>query len=195
MFVISGGSHSVVPQAEQYNKRGLVDEDFYYQKYLSEQRRDMDFEGEPINHHHNIIAKDFGILARLRDMKSTERTDVGFLYDYNFAGIRGLGIWGVPWVLDRRVKLLKDYSGEDDLQILLEVTYKDGVIINAIDVSDKPAEYFDEQYSNEYFQNTGGQLQIDVIGAAHIKYRCVAIFHFLPEKKSISNLTSLAFFK
>lgn len=113
--------------------------------YLYEQRKKMDTKGEPISHHRKIIAKDYGIIARFRNNNSGLITDEGFLYDYYFAGVRGLGTWGTAWFIDRKAKLLQNYSEENDIQILLEVTYKDGGIDDVIDVSDRPSEYFEEQ--------------------------------------------------
>ena len=51
--------------------------------------------------------------------------------------------------MDRRSRLLSNrVKGIDDpVQLLLEVIYQNGNILNVIDVSDKPEEYFKDQYS------------------------------------------------
>jgi len=78
----------------------------------------------------------------------------GSLMDYFVAGIRALGTWGAARHIDRKyadiAALMKD--DEDDLQILLEVVYKDEQIIDQIDVSDKPCKYFEEQCRQEVVQ-------------------------------------------
>jgi hypothetical protein len=120
--------------------------------YLDEQRKKMDTAGEPMSYHRKVLAKDYGVVARFRNIESIEITDQGFLYDYYFAGIRGLGTWGTAWFIDRKAKLLQGYSEEDDIQLLLEVTYKDGGIVDVIDVSDRPSEYFQEQIDPDYIR-------------------------------------------
>lgn len=83
-----------------------------------------------------IVAKDFAIVARFGE--ASDDSTVDFL----IAGIRGLGTWGAAWFLDRRYKALQALRGDRDIQFLLEVTYKDGMIADVRDVSNQGAEYF-----------------------------------------------------
>ncbi|MBN1548942.1 MAG: DUF4062 domain-containing protein [Syntrophaceae bacterium] len=120
--------------------------------YLNEQRKGMDAAGEPTGRLRRIIAKDYGVIARFKNEQSADITEEGFLYDYYFAGIRGLGTWGTAWYIDRKAKLLQNHPEEGDIQLLLEVTYKNGGIVDVTDVSDRPVEYFEEQNNPIYIR-------------------------------------------
>ncbi len=89
-----------------------------------------------------IVAKDFAILARFRDQRSQVEIRLGYLYDYFLAGIRGLGTWGAGWYLDRRSKSLLQYDPSSDIQLLLEITFVGGRILDVVDVSTMPEAYF-----------------------------------------------------
>ncbi len=94
----------------------------------------------------NIIAKDYGIIARFSVDSNLPMTK-GSLKEYFFAGIRGLGTWGAGWYIDRRYSDFTSYGSFDDIQILVEVTYANGRIDCVKDVSKESQSYFDEQNS------------------------------------------------
>ena len=113
-------------------------------KYLKEQRQEIetyDWSAQM----GRMIAKDYAILSRF----SYGSTDVamldGTLKDYFIAGIRGLGTWGAGWFIDRRYNELAKYEEHENIQLLLEVTYRDERILGVRDVSDEPEKYFAQQ--------------------------------------------------
>lgn len=110
--------------------------------YLRLQRTDEMMGGEWKASMDRIVAKDYAVLARFRDNQDQVETRSGCLFDYFFAGVRGLGTWGAAWFLDRRSKSFLEYDSFSDIQLLLEVTYVNGRILDVIDVSDRPASYF-----------------------------------------------------
>ena len=117
-------------------------------KYLKIQRRSIGYGGSCTARHLEIIAKDFAIIARFPD-NNTRPMESGKLYDYYFAGIRGLGTWGAAKTLDTYYHLLEPYlsSGNPSIQMILEITYKRGRISKIIDVTNEPETYFKEQNS------------------------------------------------
>lgn len=103
----------------------------------------------------DIIARDYAIISRFVDKKFTGNRGVPF-YHYFFAGIRGLGTWGVGWYIDRlpeELSRLADEAPGEDIQALLEVTFKNNRIISVTDVSSEDQDYFDEQNSDSYIKN------------------------------------------
>ena len=113
--------------------------------YLYEQRSRMDISDEwrqPMDH---IVGKDYAILARFRDESADLAMNDGVLYDYFLAGLRGLGTWGAAWYLDRMYPAFRKMEGDENVQLLLEVEYRDGRIYAVRDVSDKPQSYFKEE--------------------------------------------------
>jgi len=93
-----------------------------------------------------IIAKDFAIIGRFKDYKNEGITTEGTLKDYFIAGIRGLGTWGAGWFIDRKYRAFKDLQdSEDDIQVLLEVIYRDETIVDVRDVSNESPNYFRRQ--------------------------------------------------
>lgn len=114
-------------------------------KYLRKQRAQMPG-GECTAAHLNIVARDFAVIARFSEPTRRAMAS-GLLRDYFFAGLHGVGTWGVTWLLDRRFHLLEPYleGPERDVQLLLQVTYKNGRIHDVVDVSDKPESYFIDQ--------------------------------------------------
>jgi hypothetical protein len=111
-------------------------------RYLREQRRSTDADGEWDPRMGQIFAKDYAILARFADRASGVLTSDGLFHDYFIAGIRGLGTWGAAWYIDRKYKYLQGYEEYADIQLLLEVQFSKNFIYDVVDVSDKPAEYF-----------------------------------------------------
>jgi hypothetical protein len=101
-----------------------------------------------------IIAKDFAVLARFKRPPETGIDVVsGHLHDYFLAGIRGLGTWGAGWFIDRSPSLLSKFKESDDIQLLLEVTYKNGRITTVKDVSNQNEKYFEAQLSKKLIRD------------------------------------------
>jgi len=73
----------------------------------------------------------------------------GKLKDYFLAGIRGLGTWGAGWFIDRRYHAIEKLcKGDDrDIQLLLEVTYRNEHVIDVRPVSHEPESYFRNEIS------------------------------------------------
>jgi len=103
-----------------------------------ERQRTGELLGYKPKRHNAVIAKDFAILARFSKPENSR------LKDFFIAGIRGLGTWGAAWFLDQRWEQLAKLCDEqkDDVQLLLEVTYKNGIIQNVRNVSDDLKEDF-----------------------------------------------------
>ena len=108
----------------------------------------MDYKGEWSSKLGKIIAKDYAIISRFKDSE-TETQDTDYLHDYFFAGIRGLGTWGATRFIDRQYKYFIDYEEDKNIQILLEITYRNGTIEEVKDVSDLPQSYFQGENSLE----------------------------------------------
>lgn len=122
-------------------------------KYLMQQRRMIE---SPTwgPEHGKIIAKDFAILARFTDNNTS--SDSGILKDFFFAGIRGLGTWGAGWFLFNKCEVFQKLVEPDEknIQLLLEVTFKDEKIFDVKDVSNQPQSYFDnENNENVVYEN------------------------------------------
>ena len=115
-------------------------------KYLTEQRREKNDEIWTKDMG-LVIAKDYGVLARIRCDDDEMHLREGYMYDYFVSGIRGLGTWGVAYFIDRNYKALNDFEPNEDVQILIEVTYKDQRIFDVRDVSNEPEHYFRTQNS------------------------------------------------
>lgn len=52
--------------------------------------------------------------------------------------------WGVACFLDRHYHSF-NYDTDEDIQILLEIIYENGVVKDVIDVSDKTEDYFNKE--------------------------------------------------
>ena len=111
-------------------------------EYLRRQRSTMEIRGEWHGQLSRIIAKDFAVLARLQRPSGEPGQP---LWDYFFSGIRGLGTWGAAWYVDHEFRQLQRFNRSDGIQLLLEVTFRDGRIFQVTDVSDKPQEYFNHE--------------------------------------------------
>lgn len=121
-------------------------------EYIARQRRKLEIAGEWHGALGRIVAKDFAVLARIARPES-DAADIGPLWDYYFAGLRGLGTWGAAWFVDRQYKHLKPFSVHENIELLLEVTFENGRIVAATDVSDKPATYFKEAVAARTIQS------------------------------------------
>jgi len=109
--------------------------------YLQKQRSKMEISGEWHGQLGRIVAKDFAVLARVR------RNAVGDdepLWDYFLGGIRGLGTWGSAWFIDKEYKQFQQYGEDDNIEMLLEVTFQDGRILEVSNVSECSQQYFNK---------------------------------------------------
>lgn len=113
-------------------------------KYLREQRQNIETY-EWSAQMGRIIAKDYAIISRFNYRSHDVAMLDGTLKDYFIAGIRGLGTWGAGWFIDRRYNELAKYEEHEDIQLLLEVTYRDERILNVREVSEEPEKYFEQQ--------------------------------------------------
>ena len=111
-------------------------------KYLELQRINYPNNSEWEKQMSHIIAKDYAILARLNNTTTSPTMADGILKDYFLAGIRGLGTWGAGWFIDRKYNHFLAWKENAEIQILLEVTYQEGRVIDVQDVSNKNQEYF-----------------------------------------------------
>jgi hypothetical protein len=120
---------------------GPVDVRSPMSEYLRLQRKGMSIKGEWNPQLGRVVAKDFAVLARLR----RELPDAPEpMWDYFFAGVRGLGTWGAAWFVDKEYMQLQRFDESENIELLLEITYRDGKILQVSDVSAKPADYFRE---------------------------------------------------
>lgn len=101
----------------------------------------------------NVIARDFAIIARFRVNSNGRKGH----FHYFLGGLRGLGTWGAGWHLEKNInEIIEKHETNDtekDVQILIRVTYIANRIIETVDVSHKPQEYFDEQISQQYIKD------------------------------------------
>lgn len=119
-------------------------------KTYLELQRDPKDEKDLFNN--NIIVKDYAIIARFDRNTEYENPGTESLKSFFLAGIHGLGTWGASWLIDRKYGIFKDKEMDGDLQMLVEVEYKNGKIAKVIDVSDKNQEYFDNQNKKKNIQ-------------------------------------------
>lgn len=110
--------------------------------YLQMQRENIDSFTDWNIQLRNIIAKDYAIVARFKKAIPQQEEWTGTkVKEYYIAGIHGLGTWGATCFLDRHYHSF-NYDTDEDIQMLLEVIYENGVVKDVIDVSDKLEEYF-----------------------------------------------------
>lgn len=123
-------------------------------KYLSHSERP---EGDDLRwkaRYGNTYARDYAVLARFKVPDSSSARDDEPFFHYFIGGIRGLGTWGASWYIEHCSKQLAELSAEndDDIQILLEVTYQNYKIIDVKNVSSKEQDFFDERFNDEYIK-------------------------------------------
>ena len=128
-------------------------------KYLKLQRKTMDISGEWNHQLGQIVARDYAILARFRDQSRAEHLSGGYLQDYFFAGIRGLGTWGAAAFVETGYKALGGFEQDEDIQLLLEVTFVDKQVTEVRDVSGEPEGYFKKQIGLDQIRRTIRQLR------------------------------------
>ena len=108
-----------------------------------------------------IYARDYAILARFCVIPDEAyEPDKRYFY-YYLGGLRALGTWGAGWFIEncsaRLARIIDDNESKSsdnssDIQLLLEVVYRDYNIIDVRDVSDKPESFFLERDSCEYIR-------------------------------------------
>jgi hypothetical protein len=118
-------------------------------KYFKFQRKKMDTTKEWTSHLGKIIAKDYAVLARFKSKRGSTKADGSDVWDYCVAGIHGLGTWGAGWFIDRKYEFFSKYSEDNDIQLLLEVTYRDNKIDDVKDVSEETKAYFSNQLTTK----------------------------------------------
>lgn len=117
--------------------------------YLEMQRPNVDKNTEWDTNLGQIIAKDYAIIARFnRPIPENKYIDEK-IKEYFIAGIRGLGTWGAAAFIDKKFQNF-DFRLNDEIQMLLEVTYENGSVISVEDVSNKDQAYFEKECSKEY---------------------------------------------
>lgn len=106
-------------------------------------------------------AKDYAILARFCVKPDEDYEPDRSFYYYYLGGIRALGTWGAGWFIENHsaelakiVDNIESESTEDtpDIQLLLEVTYRNYSIIDVRNVSDEDNLFFSNRNSDEYIQ-------------------------------------------
>ena len=120
-------------------------------KYLKEQRISPDTKWN--SDMGKIIAKDYAVISRFKAMDNQDIVIHGNLMEYFIAGIRGLGTWGAGWFIDRQYSHFRKLDSGQNYQVLLEVTYRDERIFSIRDVSNEPAEYFQNENSLKIIRN------------------------------------------
>lgn len=102
------------------------------------------------------LARDYAILARFRVKPQTAVDDRETYYHYFVGGIRGLGTWGVGWFIDHRAqqlaRVINQSEPDGDLQVLLEVTYRNYRIKDVRSVGHEAPEYFGRRFSDDFIQ-------------------------------------------
>lgn len=113
--------------------------------YLMTQRLDIGRETEWNSSLRNVIAKDYAIVARMKkNIPQVEEWTGTKVKEFFIAGIHGLGTWGATCYLDRNYYYF-NFDTDEDIQMLLEITYENGVVKDIIDVSDNDVEYFKKE--------------------------------------------------
>lgn len=123
--------------------------------YLFKQRPEVDPDSDWDKTLGNIIAKDYAIVARFnRVLSVNENPGMEKLKEFYLTGIHGLGTWGAAWFVDRNYGIFRDMDDDlENIQLLIEVEYRDGKIHRVIDVSNCEKEYFDNELKLKTIKN------------------------------------------
>jgi hypothetical protein len=121
--------------------------------YLELQREKMDTSNEWHQQLGNIVAKDFAVIGRFNNTEANEYAVGNQIKEYFIAGIRGLGTWGATWFIDRCYKIFNEYETDEEIQMLLEVTYLNEGISYVRNVSDESEDYFKNECSLSTIKN------------------------------------------
>jgi hypothetical protein len=124
-------------------------------KYLRFSKRPIGpSEWKPLNGY--TLARDYAVFARFKVIPDNPLHEKESYYHYFIGGVRGLGTWGAGWFIDHQAKELpkaiNPNSPSDDVQILLEVTYRDYRIKGVRNVSNETQEFFDRRFSDEFIR-------------------------------------------
>lgn len=122
-------------------------------KYLQFSKRPKGpSEWKPLNGY--TLARDYAVFARFKVVPENPLHEKEVYYHYFIGGIRGLGTWGAGWFIDHQAKelpkVINPDSPADDVQLLLEVTYRDYRIKGVRNVSNETQDYFDKHFSDEF---------------------------------------------
>lgn len=132
-------------------------------QYLFTQRLHIDRDTEWSSTLRNVLAKDYAIVARMKKAIPQEEEWTGTkVKEFYIAGIHGLGTWGAACYLDRNYNTF-NFDADEDIQLLLEVTYENGVVKNVIDVSDKDESYFQKENDLETVMENVQRFQSGVL--------------------------------
>jgi hypothetical protein len=103
--------------------------------------------------------RDYAVFARFKLCKDPGDSCSEYYYHYFAGGIRGLGTWGIGYLLDhessRLVRMAADQTaktGDENVQLLLEVTYENYRVTRIRDVSENAEAFFTKRYSDEYIR-------------------------------------------
>ena len=106
-------------------------------------------------------ARDYAVLARFCVIPDEKyEPDKRFFY-YFLGGIRALGTWGAGWFIENCYAQLAKIIDESesklgnqlpDIQLLLEVTYRDYKIIEVRNVSDETSKFFEQRNSLDFIR-------------------------------------------
>lgn len=122
-------------------------------KYLEKQRQGVKPDADWDISLNNIVVKDYAVIARFDRNYVQYNSGIDRLKEFYIAGIHGLGTWGAAWFIDRRFGAFKDLKLEEDIQMLVEVEYKNGRIVGVVDVSEKDQKYFDKENNMNVIKN------------------------------------------
>lgn len=143
--IIPRGNHSEA-RIRWKNKNGeFFDIHSPMKYYLMTQRLYIDRETEWNLELRNVIAKDYAIVARMKKaIPQIEEWTGTMVKEFFIAGIHGLGTWGATCYIDRNYHSF-NFDTDENLQMLLEITYENGVVKEVVDVSDNNLEYFNKE--------------------------------------------------
>jgi hypothetical protein len=122
--------------------------------YLRLQRKEPALSGEWGRELRDVVARDFAVIARFPVSDNQIQMHEGTQMEYFIGGIRGLGTWGAAWFLDRQWSAFEKCRGFEPFQRLLEITYANGRIAIARDVSEESIGYFQRQMEREFILKT-----------------------------------------
>ena len=143
--IVPRGNHSEARIRWKNKENEYFDIHSPMKNYLMTQRLYIDRETEWNSTLRNVIAKDYAIVARMKKaIPQIEEWTGTKVKEYFIAGIHGLGTWGATCYIDRNYHSF-NFDTDENIQMLLEITYENGVVKEVIDVSDNDIEYFKKE--------------------------------------------------
>jgi hypothetical protein len=107
----------------------------------------------------HTYCRDYAVLARYKVLKDSSDPLSEYYYHYFVGGIRGLGTWGIGYLIDHESSQLARMcearlvgAATADVALLVEVTYENFRITRVRDVSEQPHSFFVERYSSGYIK-------------------------------------------